>query len=377
MRPVVPEEANAEDAGAPGEGGRKIFVGLDVLEAARRRVAWTFEHYERVVVSVSGGKDSTVLFELAHAEAVRRDRQVFLFFLDQEAEYQASIDVVTGMMARPNVVPMWFQVPLRMTNATSYVDEFFYAWDPAAEDRWMRRPVPIAVREAPGAPDRFYPFIGWVEARFGEGTAFLVGLRADEALNRFRAVTRHPAVPGVPWTSKAAGGAVSVYPIYDWAFDDVWTFLGRFGVAYNRVYDWMYAREFGINEMRVSFLLHEHSFNSMTTLQEFEPETYGRLVARVGGAHMAAIYAGEAQVLAADKLPKAFASWKTYRDFLLGEVPEHRRSRFEERFAGQRDADRIHRQQVRQLLINDFENNVPVVNVTDSVDTRSKWMEIL
>lgn len=357
------------------EGGRKIFIGIDVLTAARKRVAWAFDNFERVVVSVSGGKDSTVVFELAHAEALRRGRNVTVFFLDQEAEYAASIDVVEGMMARPGVVPMWFQVPLRMTNATSYIDEFFDAWAPGVE--WMRPQNPIALTEAPGAPDRFYAFIDWVQKTMGARTCFIVGLRSDEALNRFRAVTRNPGKPGVPWTSKGKGGSTQVYPIYDWGFDDVWAFIGKNAVRYNRIYDFMYAKEFGVNEMRVSFLLHEHSFNSMTTLQEFEHDTYERLTHRIGGAHLAAIYAREKTVLAAEVRPKAFSTWRAYRDFLLEEVPAHRRARFAERFAGQRDADRIHRQQVRQLLINDFENNVPVINVPDSLDTRSKWMEIL
>lgn len=379
MRDELTLAADAADDAAEGrEGsGRKIFIpGIDVLEAARFRVAWTFDHFERVVVSVSGGKDSTVLFDLAHSEAVRRGREIYCMFIDQEAEYEASIGIVEEMMMRPNVIPLWFQVPLRMTNATSYTDEFFHAWAPGAQ--WMRPRHPLAISEAAaGAPDRFYPFIEWIEAQFGTGTGFLIGLRADEALNRFRAVTKNPAVAGVPWTSKASGGAISVYPIYDWSFDDVWVFMARFGVRYNRVYDWMYAKQFGINEMRVSFLLHEHSFNSMTTLQEFEPDTYEALVARIGGAHLAAIYAGEKQVLAAEKLPAAFVTWKAYRDFLLDEVPPHRRDRFSDRFAGQKDVPGVHRQQVRQLLINDWENNVPVVNVAEREDTRKKWMEIL
>ena len=367
----------AQDAAEGRENvGRKLFIGMNVLEAARRRVAWTFDKFERVVVSVSGGKDSTITFELAHAEAMRRGREIYVFFLDQEAEYAASVEIVEGMMARPGVVPCWFQVPLRMTNATSYADEFFHAWQPGVE--WMRPRHPLAITEVEAeAPDRFYPFISWVQEQFGEGTAFLVGLRADEALNRFRAVTRNPAVPGVPWTSRAGGGAVSVYPIYDWAVDDVWVFMARFGVRYNRIYDFMYAKQFGVNEMRVSFLLHEHSFNAMATLQEFEHETYDALVRRIRGAHLASIYAGEKQVLAAEKLPEAFKTWREFRDFLLGEVPEHRRARFAERFADQRDAPGVHRQQVRQLLINDWENNVPVVAVAEREDTRRKWMEIL
>lgn len=355
--------------------GRKIYVRCNVLEAARWRIGFIFDRFERVVVSVSGGKDSHVLFELAYAEARRRERDLHVFFLDQEAEYQSTIDVVASIMARPGVVPLWYQVPLRMTNATSYEDEWFTAWHEGQE--WMRDKHPIAIHEAPAAPGRFYEFMEWQEARMGEGTAFLVGLRSEESLNRFGAVTRNPAIPGVPWSSKGAGGAVRLYPLYDWSFEDIWTYLGKLKIRYNRVYDHLYVKNVGINEFRVSFLLHERSFKCMTTLQEFEPETYDRLVRRIKGAHVAAIYAKEPTIFGAGKLPASFPDWRSYRDFLLAQAPAHRREAFARRFAEQEERDAIYKQQVRQLLINDWENNVPVVPVPERDDPRKKWMEIL
>jgi predicted phosphoadenosine phosphosulfate sulfurtransferase len=356
-------------------GGRKIFVGKDVLTAARFRISAAFDRFERIVVSVSGGKDSQIIFELAHAEAVKRDREIFLMFVDQEAEYASSIDVVREMMGRPNVIKLWLQVSLRMTNATSYLQEFFTAWHPGQE--WMREKEPDAITDVPQAPDRFYHFIDFVQKQFGEGTAFIVGLRADEALNRFRAVTKYARIPGMPWTSKAAGGAVNVYPIYDWTFDDVWTFMAKSKIRYNRVYDWQYMKQMPQDEMRVSFLLHEHSFRCMTSLQEFEPDTYNKLVNRIGGAHVAAIYADESKIFNADKLPPKFTTWREYRDFLIGEVPEHRREVFEKRFAKQANVAGVHRQQVRQLLINDHEGNCPIINVEEREDPRNKWKDIL
>lgn len=356
--------------------GRKIYLNINVLEAAQQRIKWVFDNYETIVVSISGGKDSQIVFELAHAEAVLRRRAIFVFFLDQEAEYKSSIDVVRETMERPLVIPLWYQIPLRMTNSTSVDDEWFNAWFPGED--WVRERDPMAIAEAPGAPDRFYEFMNWIEGDFGDDAVFLVGLRSEESLNRFGAVTRNPATPGVPWSSKGANGAIRVYPIYDWSFEDVWTYLGKYQISYNRVYDYLWVRGVSINEFRVSFLLHEKSFKCMAALQEFEHETYERVITRVAGAHTSGIYAKEKTIYAAKKLPKRFENWKAYRDFLLSEHPEHRQEAFRKRFGKQDDVPQMHRQQVKQLLINDWENNVPVNPAAANVDdTRKKWMELL
>lgn len=52
-------------------GSRKIPLGTDVLTAARQRVADTFDQFERLCLSFSGGKDSTVMLHLV-AEEVRK-----------------------------------------------------------------------------------------------------------------------------------------------------------------------------------------------------------------------------------------------------------------------------------------------------------------
>lgn len=336
-----------------------------------------FDRYDPICVSVSSGKDSSVLFDLAHREALRRGRELDVFFLDQEAEYQSTIDIMRLIMAQPNVRPHWLQVPVRMTNATSYEEEFLYAWEPGAE--WMREKEPCATVDLPGAPDRFYPLIDWFEAQFPAGTAFLVGLRSEESLNRFGAVTRHPAVPGINWSSPGSGNVIKFYPIYDWTFEDVWTYIGNQGIPYNKVYDWMWIKGRNIQEMRVSNLIHEKAFKSLADLQEFEPETYDKLVRRLKGVHTAAQYSREQMVYSTKKLPSRFKTWKEYRDYLLETYPgkPEYKEIFLQRFAGQKDSTTVHRQQVRQLLLNDYEGSVPIVQRDDNENPLLKWMEIL
>lgn len=354
----------------------KIYLPKVVVEASTERISWIFDTFQNVIVSISGGKDSTVLFNLAHREAMRRKRAPNVFFLDQEAEYESTIEIIRHAMVHEYVVPHWFQCPIRMTNATSYEEEFLYAWGPGED--WMREKEDIAVKENPGGPNRFYPFFEWFESQWGKDTAFLIGLRAEESLNRYSAVTRHPAIPGINWSSKAAKSeAIKLYPIYDWTFEDIWTYIGNEELKYNRIYDYMFIKEMGIANMRVSNLIHEKAFGCLEQLQEFEPDTYDKLIRRLKGTRTAARYAGEATIYHTRKRPKRFKTWKAYRNFLLGTYPNDRKAMFSRRFAGQNKNERVYQQQTRQLLINDWENNVPVKNVEAKEDPLKKWREIL
>lgn len=351
----------------------RVYKQQNVLDAARERMAWIFDRHERVVVSVSSGKDSTILGHLAATEAVRRGRTVDFFFLDQEAEYGATIEQVRRMMAWPGVVPLWYQIPIRMTNATGFTDCFLHAWAPGEESHWMRPKEPDSIGDAPGAPDRFYPFFRWFESQH-PGSAALIGLRAEE-VRRYRAVTEHPAVPGINWSSRGEG-VTKYYPIYDWAFEDVWLYTHREKVPYNKVYDWLWIKGKRIDEFRVSNLIHENAFECLSLLQEFEPDTYNRLTGRLGGVAVAARYARESSVYQTHKLPKHFKTWATYRDFLLEAIPVELAEVFRGRFGRQMTTEPVHRQQVRQILTNDWENSRPV-KPRDEQDPLRKWREIL
>ena len=137
-------------------------------------------------------------------------------------------------------------------------------------------------------------------------------------------------------------------------------------MRYNPVYDWMYVKGMRLTEMRVSNLIHEKAFKSLATLQEFEPDTYERMVRRLKGVPTAARYGKEQMLFDVRKRPPEYDTWKEYRDFLLSTYPAgHRLDKFLERFAKQPGNEGTYRQQVRQLHINDWENNVPVGKVKE------------
>jgi len=357
------------------------YFDYTVLDAARNRIAKVFDEFNKIFVSVSSGKDSTCLFHLCLEEADKRDRAINLFFLDQEAEYQGTVDIMRNMMQHPRVVPYWYQVPIYMTNATSYTQDQLYAWGEGEE--WIRPKEDIAIKSIDSDyPKRFYKFFDWVEQQQTEPTAFLVGLRSKESMNRFRAVTKNPGYDGIPWSTKTKNPlAFRFYPIYDWTFGDVWKYISDNNCSYNPVYDRMYCiKGKKLNDIRISNLIHEKSFGCLTELQEIEPDTYELLCKRLDGVHSAAMYAHETLLYQAKTLPTAFTTWKKYRDYLLESAPmsEKYRTRLRNRFSNQPDIDSIHRQQCRQVLVCDAENNIPVNTKAISKESFiSKWWDLL
>ena len=43
---------------------RKVYLQESVLEATKKRISETFDNFEKIYISFSGGKDSTVMTHL-------------------------------------------------------------------------------------------------------------------------------------------------------------------------------------------------------------------------------------------------------------------------------------------------------------------------
>ncbi len=338
------------------------YKKYNVLEAAKKRIAYVFDEFDNIVVSVSGGKDSTTLWHLSLIEAIKRDKKIRLFFLDQEAEYKSTIEQIEYMMQHESIEPMWYQIPILLTNATSYNQIFLDAWYEGKE--WIHEKHELAIHSIDkDYPKRFYPFFDWIERQYKEKTAFLVGLRSKESLNRFRTISNKPGYKNIFWSTKTKNHNVfRFYPLYDWTFGDVWKYIHDNKLRYNKIYDKMFLK-YGINmsSMRVSNLIHEKAYKSLADIQEFEPDTFERLLKRLDGVHCAAIYAKEDLIYSSNKLPQSFSSWREYRDYLIktSALPDDKKQRLIKRFSNQPRNEYVYRQQCKQILIGDWENNVP------------------
>lgn len=360
------------------ESLKKYNRNKDVLLASRERISMLFDNFETINVSISSGKDSTVLFWLALQEARKRDRSIIAFFQDQEAEYAASVELIEIMMQEKNVIPAWYQVPIYMTNSTSYEDYFLYAWEEGQE--WVREKHSLAIHSInEDYPKRFYSFFDWYEKK-NTNAAYLIGIRADESLNRYRAVKKKGGWNGLKW-STLKGDVKKFYPIYDWGVYDIWRFIYDFNLPYNKIYDLMYKSNYSIyNRMRVSNLIHEKSYKSLEDLPKFEPETFNKLCKRISGISTAQRYASEKLIFSNKQLPEHYNKWEDFKIFLLDNIPniEHK-LKFTNRFSKQPNTENIYQKQVGQLLINDYENGNPFDTKLNerTKKIKEKWMKIL
>lgn len=303
----------------------RLYTNQNVLDAARERVAWLYSEFEHVYVSFSGGKDSTVVLQLALEAAEAAGRlPVPVVFLDQEAEWQATIDYVRQVMHDPRVDARWLQVPIKMNNAASIDEPWMHCWDPAAEAKWMRPKEPDSYHENVYGTDLFKGlFDNYAEYHHPRGKfASLLGMRCEESPGRTLGLTGGDTYKGATWGGYSGKGRRHYLfcPIYDWSYTDVWKAIhtgGDTGQAwpYCRLYDQMYQFGLPVMQMRVSNVTHEQATRSLFFLQEIEPETWNRLTNRLGGIN--SVGQMRASFYAPKTLPTAFSSWVEYRDYLL------------------------------------------------------------
>ena len=77
----------------------RIYKKQNVFDAALDRMRFIFDEFENVVVSVSGGKDSTVVYELAKIVAEEKNRfPLNVLWIDQEAEWTQTVETVKNIM---------------------------------------------------------------------------------------------------------------------------------------------------------------------------------------------------------------------------------------------------------------------------------------
>lgn len=323
----------------------KRGLGMSVLDAARERIAWTFETFSRMYVSFSAGKDSTVMLHLVMEEAMRRRRQVGVLLVDLEAQYKLTMDHAERMFAlyAGHLEPYWIALPIHLRNAVSMYEPQWVCWEPGREADWVRQPPQIAITSQSYFPfyryamefEEFVPEFGhW----YGQGqlTACFVGIRSDESLNRWRTIAGHGGkFEGRNWTNWIGRSLYNIYPIYDWKTEDLWTYHGKTGLPHNELYDLMHKAGLTLHQMRICQPYGDDQRKGLWLFHLIEPETWSRVVARVNGANAGALYAREpGNVLGNLRITKpAGHTWESFAKLLLESLPPKTREHFENKIA--------------------------------------------
>ena len=328
----------------------KKYLDINVYDAIQKRFDYIFENFENIYVSFSGGKDSALLLNLIldYKRKHNIKKKIGVFHQDFEAQYQATTDFVESMFLKnlDDIEPYWVCIPQGSRCAVSNYQMYWYPWDDTKEEEWVR-PMPnydfiinlknhkFDFYRYKMAQEDFYTEFGQWYARQHKGnTICLLGIRADESLNRFRAYAsdRKITFGDGKWTTKMGDNFYNAYPLYDWTTKDVWVANAKMEYEYNKIYDLFYKAGLSIHQMRVASPYHESAKESLNLYRVLDPSTWVKVVARVQGANFGAIY-GNTKVLGSKRfdLPKGH-TWRSYVKFLLATLPDEIRENYIAKF---------------------------------------------
>lgn len=313
----------------------KNYLNINCYEAAKERISWTFNNFEKIYVSFSGGKDSTVMTHMVIEEAIKRNRKVGLFFLDWECQFQATINHVENIFEiyKEYIEPYWIALPIKTWNGCSQYDPEWTAWEESKEEIWTREKHSMSIKDKMLLPfyyegimfEEFTPlFSQWYSE--GKSCANFIGIRSQESLNRYRAISKDVKYThsGKSFTTETTDNCWSIYPIYDWNTEDIWTYYGKTKKPYNSLYDKMYQAGLTIHQMRIDEPFGDTQRKGLWLYQIIEPKTWSKMVLRVSGANVGSLYSREmGNILGNNKvqLPNG-KTWRTFADSLLSTMPK-------------------------------------------------------
>lgn len=321
----------------------KKELNVNVYEASVERIKWTFDNFEKIYVSYSGGKDSTVMTHMVMEEAKKRGKRVGLLTVDLEGQYKMTIDHMNEMYDLYKDIADIYHValPLNLRNAVSVYEPFWTCWDPERKDDWIRQPEEFSIIdydyfdffEKGMEFEEFVPEFGeWYSE--GRSCACLVGIRTDESLNRFRTIAskKKTTKDGLQWTTKVSDNVFNIYPIYDWKTKDIWTFHGKFPhYSYNETYDFMHRAGLKLSQMRLCQPYGDDQRQGLWLFHLIEPNTWAKVVSRVAGANSGALYVQESgNINGYNKITKPDGhTWESFARMMINSMPPPTKEHYE------------------------------------------------
>lgn len=326
----------------------KKYQPETVLQASRDRISKVFDDFEKIYISFSGGKDSSVMTHLVMEEAIKRDKKVALLIIDLEAQYNDTIKHIEAMvnLYSEHIELHWACLPMLLRNAVSNFEPRWCCWDEDKKDIWVRQ-KPIYAKGVEDYPfyipkmefEEFMVLFGqWYSESGKYRTAAFVGIRADESLHRYRAIASDKK--GImwkeyKWTTKISKNLFNIYPIYDWKTEDIWIFHGKYpDKLHNKIYDKMNMAGVPLSNQRLCQPYGDDQRRGLWLFHILEPETWYKVVARVNGANSGALYIQESgNMTGYNKITKPDNhTWQSFCNLLLSTMPKKTRDHYIFRF---------------------------------------------
>jgi len=321
----------------------KLYLEKNVYEAALERLEMIFSHFDHIYFSVSGGKDSSVMLQLAASVARRMNRRFCVLYIDLEAQYSATISHIHELIdCTKDVVTDWYWVamPLSLRNAVSAIRPKWTCWDKKDKEKWVR-PLPDRedvrlITEDDYPPEWTWFFHGmefevfilyfsqWFAQAYGGLAAAGIGIRSDESLNRFRTIinSSKERFMDLPWTTRVRIheqpiDCFNFYPIYDWSAEDDWAAIAKYNLKFNYIYELMYKNGMSVHEQRLCQPYGDDQRKSLDQFRYLEPETWEKVLLRVEGVNFGNIYCRTSLLGNIRSEKPADMTWEQYAVFLL------------------------------------------------------------
>lgn len=320
----------------------KYFLEENVLQAAKERLTFTFDNFEKVYLSFSAGKDSTVMLHLAMEEAKKRNQKIGILIVDLEGQYKMTIEHIEECIKEYEdyIDLYWVCLPIHLRNAVSVYEPFWKCWDTEKKKDWIRPLPEKAISDLSYFPffidgmefEEFVPEFGeWYSK--GKTTACLVGIRTDESLNRYRTIASDTKIKfkDKSYTTKVTENVYNVYPIYDWRTEDIWIYHAKFPEKrYNQLYELMHKSGLSIHQQRICQPYGDDQRRGLWLFHLIEPETWAKVVARVNGANSGALYINESgSINGYNNISKPDGhTWESFSMLFLNSIPEVTKEHF-------------------------------------------------
>lgn len=314
----------------------KIYKNENVLEAAIKRYEFIFNEFDNICFSLSGGKDSSVMLQLADKIAEKTNKTYDILSIHLEAQYKDTIEHINYL--KDNLKNYgnfyWVCLPLSLRNAVSVFEPKWTCWDEKKKDKWIcempedcinteNNPFPFFYEEMEF--EEFTPLFGkWYDETRKGKTAIGIGIRSDESLNRFRTIVsdKKERYKDKPWTTRLKinnnpTNVYNFYPLYDWRTEDIWGCVAKYDWQYNMIYEKMYKNNVGIHQQRLCQFFGDDQRGSLDQIRVLEPETWEKALQRMAGVNFGNIYARTSLLGNINSEKPEHMTWQEYSVFLL------------------------------------------------------------
>ena len=317
----------------------KKYLEKNVLDAAFERLEIIFNNFDNIYFSVSGGKDSSVMVQLANIVAKKCNKKFDVLFIDLEAQYKKTIEHVETLKKLSQIRDFYhIALPIALRNAVSILQPKWICWEEESKHLWVRD-MPkdsININNCPfewfKKGEEFEEFIvqfaDWYYKKYKGKVACGIGIRTDESLNRFRTIAfqNHKITyKNYNWTTKIKVNekyidVYNFYPIYDWSAEDIWGAVSKLDLEFNYIYEMMYKNGLSIYEQRLCQPYGDDQRNGLNQFKALEYDTWSKVLNRVNGVNFGNIYCKTTALGNIKSCKPDFMNWQQYAIFLLESI---------------------------------------------------------